>query len=83
MSAAEGQPSSFTVQCYAVVLVEFPGVVANDAKVAARRVLDRFDWDVHGRDAQFTDSDLVVLIDDGADLGRPRRFALECAEVEG
>ena len=77
-----GEPSSFTVQCYAVVRVEFPGIVADDQNAAVSRVLDRFDWDVHGGDAQLAESNLVVLIDDEQGSGRRPPFALICEEVE-
>lgn len=81
-STNEGQPSSFTVQCYAVVRVEFPGIVADDQNSAASRVLDRFDWDVHGRDAQLAESNVIVLIDDEQGPGRRQSFALTYEEGE-
>jgi hypothetical protein len=81
-STSESEPSSFTVQCYAVVRVEFPGIVADGQNSAASRVLDRFDWDVHGRDAHLAESNLVVLIDDEQGSGRRPPFALTCEEVE-
>ncbi len=80
-STKDDQPPSFTVQCYAVVRVEFAEVVADDPQSAASRVLDRFDWDVHGRDAQLAKSDLIVLMNNGG-LDQQPTFQLTQLEVE-
>jgi hypothetical protein len=68
---------SFTVHCYAVVRVKFPGVVASDEKAAAAQVLDRFDWDTHGRRAAFADEITELLVDAGDDerFERSLRFS--------
>jgi hypothetical protein len=59
---------SFTVHCYAVVRIKFPGVLANSAKEAAERVMDRFDWDAYGQEAEFADHFTGALVDvDGDD----------------
>jgi hypothetical protein len=50
--------------------------VASNAKSAAQQVLDRFDWDVHGRGAEYADeiSELLVDFDGDPDFSRSQRF---------
>jgi hypothetical protein len=75
---------SFSVHCYALVRVKFPGVVADDPRSAARQVLDRFDWDVHGRGAEYADeiSELLVDFDGDADFQRSLRFDADLKDVD-
>jgi hypothetical protein len=70
---------TFTVHCYAVVRVKFSGVLAGDAKSAARQVLDRFDWDEHGAGAEYADEISELLVDDDgdSDFNRSQRFDAE------
>ena len=74
----------FTVHCYALVRVSFPDIVARSEKDAAAQVLDCFDWDVHGRSAEFADefAELLVDGDQNGRFVRSRRFtpALEVIE---
>jgi len=79
-----GDARSFSVHCYAVVRVKFPGVVADEPKSAARQVLDRFDWDVHGRGAEFADeiSELLVDYDGDSDFSRSQRFDAELNDAD-
>jgi hypothetical protein len=67
---------TFSVHCYAVVRVKFPGVVASDARSAARQVRDRFDWDVHGDAAEFADdiTELLVDVEGDSDFSRSQQF---------
>jgi len=67
---------TFSVHCFAVVRVKFPGVVASDARSAARQVRDRFDWDMHGEAAEFADdiTELLVDVDGDSDFSRSQRF---------
>lgn len=75
---------NFTVHCFAVVRVEFPGVVASDEKSAAAQVLDRFNWDVHGDRAVFTDEIKEFLVDSGDEGHRERllRFTTDLEVIE-
>ena len=74
---------TFSVHCYAVVRVKFPGVVACDARSAAQQVLDRFDWDVHGGDPEYADeiSELLVDFDGDPDFSRSCRFSSNLEEI--
>lgn len=62
-SLGDGNSRSFTVHCYAVVRIPFPGVVAPNEKEAAAQVLDRFEWDVHGRSAEFAEEFTELMVD--------------------
>jgi hypothetical protein len=58
----------FTVHCFAVVRIRFPGVLATCPKEAAKRAMERLDWDAHGRSAEFADEVTGALVDvDGDD----------------
>jgi len=74
LRAAETQ--TYSVHCYAVVRVKFPGVVADDPKSAAGQTLERFDWEAHGARAEFADeiTELLVDIDGEPDFSRSCRF---------
>ena len=74
---------SFTVHFYAVVCVKFPGVVAEDARAAARQVRERFDWDTHQDQAEYADEILELLVDvDGdPDARRSHRFSADLTEI--
>ena len=69
---------------YTLVRVKFSGVVAADAKSAARRILDRFDWDVHGAGAEPADelTELLVDTDGNTDSRRSRRFTPTLEETD-
>lgn len=79
-----GEPT-YSVHCYALVRVKFPGVVAGDARSAARQVRDRFDWDVHGGGAEFADeiAELLVDVEGDSDDSRSQRFDAELNEAGG
>ena len=67
-AAMEEKLSSFTVNCFAVVRVTFPGIIAASDKDAARRVIEQFDWDVHGSKGEYTGEWAGVRVDaDGDD----------------
>lgn len=74
---------TFSVHCYAVVRVKFPGVVASDAKTAARQVLDRFEWDTHRAGAEYADQidELLVDFDGDSDFSRSCRFSPDLEEI--
>ncbi len=74
---------TFSVHCYAVVRIKFPGIVAGDAKSAARQVLDRFDWDVHGAGAEYADDITELLVDFDSDAGFSSscRFSSDLEEI--
>lgn len=74
---------SFTVHCFAVVRVKFPGVVAHSAKEAAQRAMDRLDWDAHGAQAEFADevTGAVVDVDGDDDHQRTIEFDGQLQEV--
>lgn len=59
--------TSFTVHCFAVVRVTFPGVLAASPKDAAQRAMDRFDWDAHGRQAVSADEITGTVVDTDGD----------------
>jgi hypothetical protein len=61
---------AFTVRCIAVVRIEFPGVLAANAREAARQTLDRFDWDTHCRRAEFADEIAGLQVDSVHDGNR-------------
>lgn len=71
-----------TVQCYAIVRVEFPDVVAPDPQSAANRVLDRFDWELHALQAELADdAELLVLVDESEQSIR-RRLRINVEELD-
>jgi hypothetical protein len=60
--------ASYTVHCFAVVRVTFPGLQAASAKEAAQRAMDRLDWATHGGSAEYADEIQGTLVDvDGDD----------------
>lgn len=75
---------TFTVHCYAVVRVKFPGVVAEDARAAAQQVRDRFEWDTHHDQAEYADEirELLVDVDGDPDARRSCRFSAELDEID-
>jgi hypothetical protein len=83
MDADTADARTFSVHCYAIVRVKFPGVVASNAKSAAQQVLDRFDWDTHGASAEFADdiSELLVDFDGDPDFSRSCRFSANLEEI--
>jgi len=82
--ADAGNRLSFSVHCYAVVRVKFPGVVAGDPKSAAKRVRERFDWDVHGAGAEYAEeiSELLVDFESDSDFSRSWRFDTELNDLD-
>jgi hypothetical protein len=80
---AAAEPT-FTVHCYAVVRVKFPGVVAKDAPSAAQQVRDRFDWDTHREQAEFADEIQELLVDSDADpdFRGSLRFSADLVEFD-
>ena len=59
---------AYTVHCFAVVRIKFPGVLATCCKEAAQRAMERLDWDAHGPSAEFADELTGALVDvDGDD----------------
>ena len=84
VDADVAEAGTFSVHCYVVVRVKFPGVVAVDARSAARQILDRFDWDVHGGAAEFADdiTELLVDFEGDSDFSRSCRFSPEMEEID-
>ncbi|MDA7979467.1 MAG: hypothetical protein MPJ50_11945 [Pirellulales bacterium] len=72
----------WTVQCYAIVRVEFSDVVAPDPQTAANRVLDRFDWELHASQIELADdAELLVLLDEPEQSVR-RRLRINVEELD-
>ena len=76
--------NSFTVHCFAIVRIRFPGVLAANAKDAAQRAMDRLDWDAHGSRAEFADeiTGALVDVDDDEDHRRSVEFDGQLQEVQ-
>ena len=74
----------FTVHCFAVVRVTFPGVLAGDPKAAVQQTLDRFCWETHGPSAHFAErfTHFVVDCDGDGDGRRTRQFDGQLNEVQ-
>jgi len=79
--AASAECPTFDLHLYAVVQVEFPGIVASCPQEASQWVLDRFDWDLHGRNARLVDNAGRMALLADAELD-DRRFELVLEEVE-
>ena len=72
ISPAMKDRTAFTVHCYAVVRVTFPGILANDPKEAASRASERFCWDIHKQWAGYADDFTRFQVEFGGD-GKTKR----------
>ena len=83
-AAFDGTAKPYTVYCFAVVRVTFPGVLAADPKAAVQQTLNRFCWETHGQSAQFAEefTRFVVECDVDADGRRTSQFDGHLNEVE-
>ena len=80
----DGKAKPFTVHCFAVVRVTFPGVLAADPKAAVQQTLNRFFWETHGQSPDFADdfTGFVVECDADADGRRTRQFDRQLNELQ-
>jgi hypothetical protein len=80
----DGTAKSYTVHCFAVVRVTFPGVLAADPQAAVQQTLNRFCWETHGQSVQFAEefTRFVVECDADANGRRTSQFDGHLNEVE-
>jgi len=83
-AAFDGIAKPYTVHCFAIVRVTFPGVLAADPKAAVQQTLNRFCWETHGQSVRFAGefTRFVVECDADANGRRTSQFDGHLNEVE-